>query len=80
MIEVTLPYPPTINHYFGYAGGRVYLKQKGWDEEKIAEITGSPEYQMRMDAMQLALDAAQTGPQPAGPPSQSNGAQNGQNS
>jgi crossover junction endodeoxyribonuclease RusA len=29
MIEVTLPYPPTVNHYFGYARGRVYLKAKG---------------------------------------------------
>jgi hypothetical protein len=45
----------------------VFLEQSGWGDEDIAKITSSPEYQMRMDAMQLALDAAQTGPQPAGP-------------
>lgn len=44
----------------------VFLVQSGWDEKQIAMITNSPEYKMRMEAMQLALDAAQTGPQPAG--------------
>jgi crossover junction endodeoxyribonuclease RusA len=37
MIEVTLPWPPSINHYFGYAGGRVYLKQKGRDYRKAVQ-------------------------------------------
>ena len=31
MIEITLPWPPSVNHYFGYARGRVYLKQAGKD-------------------------------------------------
>lgn len=31
MIELTLPWPPSVNHYFGYARGRVYLKQAGRD-------------------------------------------------
>ena len=28
-IEIVLPWPPSINHYFGYGGNRVYLKAKG---------------------------------------------------
>lgn len=26
---ITLPYPPSINHYYGYGNRRVYIKAKG---------------------------------------------------
>lgn len=29
MIKLTLPYPPTVNHYWGTAGKRRYIKPKG---------------------------------------------------
>jgi len=45
----------------------VYLRQQGWNEEKIAEIETSEEFKMRMDAMQASLDAAKAGPQVAVP-------------
>jgi hypothetical protein len=39
----------------------VYLEQKGWEKEKIAEITDSPEYQLRLAAMEMGANAARTG-------------------
>jgi hypothetical protein len=41
----------------------VFLKNAGWDEEKIAELEASEEYQMRMEAQRVALEAAKAGPQ-----------------
>ena len=29
MISLTLPYPPTVNHYWGTSGKRRYIKPKG---------------------------------------------------
>lgn len=29
MIRLTLPYPPTVNHYWGTAGKRRYIKAEG---------------------------------------------------
>ncbi|WP_082259633.1 RusA family crossover junction endodeoxyribonuclease [Gilliamella sp. Nev5-1] len=29
MINLTLPYPPTVNHYWGTAGKRRYIKPQG---------------------------------------------------
>ena len=34
MINLTLPFPPTINHAYGYAGKRKYLKKEGHDFRK----------------------------------------------
>ena len=39
MISLVLPYPPTINHYYGQArSGRRYIKQRG---KEYREITRS---------------------------------------
>ena len=35
----------------------VYLKQQGWTDDQISEITGSEEYQLRMEASKSALEA-----------------------
>jgi len=34
MLEIVLPWPPSINHYFGYGENRVYLKAKGKEYRK----------------------------------------------
>lgn len=42
----------------------VYLELNGWPKDKIAKVINSPEYQMRMQSMELALEgqrAAQQG-------------------
>ncbi len=26
---IVLPYPPSVNHYYGYGRGRVYIKEEG---------------------------------------------------
>lgn len=49
MIELTLPYPPTVNHYFGYARGRVYLKAKGKEYRQAV-----------VDQIELQLDELKT--------------------
>lgn len=36
----------------------VYLEEQGWDEEKIARLTSSPEYAMRMEATRNAIESS----------------------
>ena len=39
MIHLTLPIPPTINHYYGQSGKRKYIKPAGIAyRQKVAEI------------------------------------------
>jgi crossover junction endodeoxyribonuclease RusA len=38
MLTVELPYPPSINHYYGHARGRVFIKKAGKEfREQVAE-------------------------------------------
>lgn len=46
----------------------------GWDEAKIVELENSPEFQMRMEAMKLSVEAARL----QSPPTSKGNAQNGQ--
>lgn len=39
MIKLTLPYPPTVNHYWGVRGTRRFIKKQGLDfRKKIKDI------------------------------------------
>ncbi|RKS87310.1 crossover junction endodeoxyribonuclease RusA [Orbus hercynius] len=38
MIKLTLPYPPTVNHYWGAVGNRRYIKPQGIQFRN--EVTG----------------------------------------
>ncbi len=49
----------------------VFLRQQGWDDDKIADITSSEEYALRLDASRAAVEgakaaASQPAPQPPG--------------
>ena len=35
MLRLTLPFPPTVNHFFGYAGKRKYLKKEVHEFRRI---------------------------------------------
>ena len=43
MIELTLPWPPSINHYYGRArNGRVFIKAKGVEfRSRVADIVAN---------------------------------------
>ena len=49
MIELTLPWPPSVNHYFGYGRGQVYLKAKGKEYRQAV-----------VDQIELQLDELKT--------------------
>ena len=38
----------------------VYLKQQGWDDEKISDIVNSEEYQLRLEASRAALESVRS--------------------
>lgn len=39
MIDLALPYPPTLNHLYGRHGSRTFLKKPGRDyKQRVAEI------------------------------------------
>jgi crossover junction endodeoxyribonuclease RusA len=37
MIELILPWPPSVNHYFGYGRGNVYIKASGKEYRKAVK-------------------------------------------
>ena len=36
----------------------IYLKQQGWDDASITEITNSPEFQLKIESMKMAVESA----------------------
>ena len=37
MIKLTLPFPPTVNHMWGYAGKRKYLKKEAHEFRRLVQ-------------------------------------------
>lgn len=60
MIELTLPWPPSINHYFGYGRGNVYIKTAGKEYRKAVQEQVERQlisYETITDLIKLEIEA-----------------------
>jgi crossover junction endodeoxyribonuclease RusA len=59
MISLTLPYPPTINHYYGVRGKSRYIKKAGLEFRKaVAEIVAQNKHKLLSGRIQIVIRAS----------------------
>lgn len=57
MIELTLPYPPSINHYWRHVGPRVLISRHGRQfRERVCEILARSGFQPLVGPLVLSVD------------------------